>query len=144
MFSDTYSRIIKEALTEYHYQRYLHVFEYQHVVHAIPPPFNLPLLLIDIVNSLQYEWSIRTSLNVGVGSRHSAFIRPRSSEVPPGQSGGGGGGGTFTRKYVQRFLKSQAEGDLLSSAAQVGPASSHTSLPLSILQPSDSPPAACR
>mmetsp|Transcript_25362 Transcript_25362/g.67996 ORF Transcript_25362/g.67996 Transcript_25362/m.67996 type:complete len:199 (-) Transcript_25362:180-776(-) len=31
----------------------------------------------------------------------------------------GGGGGSLARKYVQRFLKAQEEGDLLSNTAQV-------------------------
>lgn len=106
MFSDTYSRIIKEALTEYHFQRYLHVFEYQHVIHAIPPPFNLPLLLLELLQN----WSDH-------GSTPPAFIRP----LPPGATQTGGNTGTLSRKYVQQFLKSQAEEEFLSSTSQVSP-----------------------
>mmetsp|Transcript_302 Transcript_302/g.686 ORF Transcript_302/g.686 Transcript_302/m.686 type:complete len:1370 (-) Transcript_302:267-4376(-) len=112
MFSDTYSRIIKEALTEYHFQRYLHVFEFQHVIHSIPPPFNLPLLLIDIFDAVRDNWST-------TGFVHSAFIRPLPSDMVPGQSSSSVSGSTLARKYVQRFLKSQAEEELLTSTAQV-------------------------
>ena len=47
MFAETYTRIKKNAEIEYRYQHYLHIFEYQHVVHHLPPPFNAPLLLWD-------------------------------------------------------------------------------------------------
>lgn len=47
MFADTYTRIKRNAEVEYQYQHYLHIFEYQHVVHHLPPPFNAPMLLWD-------------------------------------------------------------------------------------------------
>ncbi len=37
MFSETYQRIKKNAEVEYHYQRFLNIFEYNHVVNAVPP-----------------------------------------------------------------------------------------------------------
>ena len=46
MFADTYSRIKSNAETEYHYQRFLHIFEYLHVVETIPPPLSAPWLLL--------------------------------------------------------------------------------------------------
>ena len=47
MFAETYTRIKQNAETEYRFQHYLHIFEYQHVVHHLPPPFNAPLLFWD-------------------------------------------------------------------------------------------------
>ena len=46
MFADTYSRIKKNAETEYHYQRFLHIFEHIHVVETVPPPLSAPWFIL--------------------------------------------------------------------------------------------------
>ena len=45
MFTETYARIKSNAEVEYGYNRYLRIFELQNVVTAVPPPFNLPIIM---------------------------------------------------------------------------------------------------
>ena len=49
MFSDTYSRIKKNAEIEYHYQRFLHVLSTFTSSTSTPPPFSLPWLVLQLI-----------------------------------------------------------------------------------------------
>lgn len=105
MFADTYSRIKKNAVVEYHYQRFLPIFEHNHVVHPLPPPFSLPLLLYDLADEILSRClgngDGRSIAESGVEALHRlAAARPsnqRQARTP------------FSKKYVQRFLKEETE-----------------------------------
>ena len=102
MFADTYARIKGNAEVEYHYQRFLPIFEHNHVISAIPPPFSLPLLLTKLIAEIgaslrRYLCHQDISLaELGVEKLHKlAAARPlnqRISRTP------------VSKKYVQRFL----------------------------------------
>ena len=120
MFADTYSRIKKNAELEYHYQRFLHIFEYVHVVHATPPPFSIPLLLLDSWRELRascrrrYHGKSARLLSAAEALHRVAAERP---EQPYGVGGASSATGT-SKKYVQSFLKDRdGETSTLSAAA---------------------------
>ena len=102
MFADTYARIKGNAEVEYHYQRFLPIFEHNHVIAAIPPPFSLPLLLTKLlaeIGAALRRYMCRTDISLaelGVEKLHKlAAARPlnqRISRTP------------VSKKYVQRFL----------------------------------------
>ena len=119
MFADTYSRIKKNAETEYHYQRFLHIFEHIHVVETVPPPLSAPWFILEVA----FE------LGTLIGLCHSP-----SKGRGEGAGGGGGAGGAMmsealhrvaaarpmlgqlartqrsvSNKYVQEFLKGGAQ-----------------------------------
>jgi len=114
MFADTYTRIKMNAEIEYRYQRFLHIFEYQHVVHHLPPPFNAPLLLLDSCRSCcgtasERERNIRMDFEVFDGDMNMY-----------GSSGviGMQGGTPLSRKFVQRYLKKHT--DMAAQTSQQG------------------------
>jgi len=101
MFTDTYTRIKINAEIEYRYQLFMHIFEYQHVVHHLPPPFNAPLLLWDsckacFAGRAGRERAARMDFDVFAGDM----------DMYGGPSVIGLQGGTpLSRKFVQRYLK---------------------------------------
>ena len=115
---------MKNAEVEYHYQRFLNIFEYNHVVHAVPPPLNLPVLLLA---ELQQTFSfVGRCLTCGGGGGgvvwNQGVMRPRDSgdllvealeQVSPDLQAGGPGQQTMpiSRKYVQRYLKGEGDHD---------------------------------
>jgi len=109
MFADTYARIKTNALQEYHFQHYMYIFEYQHLVHAVPPPFNFPLLLWDSCVSCFRSREFRRNqarlfLDDGY-DEDPTYGAPQGVDREEGLS--------LMRKYVQRYL--QANGDLTSA-----------------------------
>jgi len=101
MFADTYARIKSMADVEYHYQRFLPIFEHNHVVSAIPPPFSLPLLLRNFLLECSASWtsSAASLAERGVEKLHRlAAARPsnqRLTRMP------------IAKKYVQKYLLAQ-------------------------------------
>jgi len=105
MFADTYTRIKKNALLEYHFQHYMYIFEYQYVVRTIPPPFNFPLLLWDtcahMCRSREHQRNMaRMHLDDGYDEDPS-YGAPSVVDRDEGLS--------MMRKYVQRYLISHTE-----------------------------------
>jgi hypothetical protein len=102
MFSDTYSRIKKNAEVEYHYQRFLPIFEFNHVVYALPPPLNLPWLLRDLFADLLSICTRNAHLTLSdVEELHRmAAERPWNERYSSATS----------KKFVQQFLQSEADG----------------------------------
>ena len=108
MFVETYSRIKNNAEIEYIYERSLHIFEFQHVVHTLPPPLNVPSLL----------WSLACPcIAAGSGEAdrarhaHMEFPTGEDEELPPPPPGVSTlqGGAPLSRKFTMRYLKSRAE-----------------------------------
>eukprot|EP00316_Scyphosphaera_apsteinii_P022830 CAMPEP_0119346800 /NCGR_PEP_ID=MMETSP1333-20130426/108193_1 /TAXON_ID=418940 /ORGANISM="Scyphosphaera apsteinii, Strain RCC1455" /LENGTH=1308 /DNA_ID=CAMNT_0007359319 /DNA_START=65 /DNA_END=3991 /DNA_ORIENTATION=+ len=60
MFSDTYTRIKDNSELEFKFERYLRIHALMHVVHRVPPPFNLPLVAYAICKQvlLSLWWCI--------------------------------------------------------------------------------------
>ena len=109
MFADTYARIKRNALSEYHYQHYIYIFEYQYVVRAVPTPFNLPLLLWDSCKACcmsRAERRNRARMNLDDG-----YDEDPHYGAPPGVDRDEGL--SLMRKYVARYLQNNTE---LSSA----------------------------
>ncbi|KAL1504852.1 hypothetical protein AB1Y20_008623 [Prymnesium parvum] len=48
MFADTFARVKTAAEKEFHFVRYKRIFEHKHIVHACPPPLNMPFILFYI------------------------------------------------------------------------------------------------
>ena len=55
MFSDTYSRVKGKADVEWYYQAYNRLFMHQKVLHVVPPPLNLPLVIYNGVGWLLHS-----------------------------------------------------------------------------------------
>ncbi len=115
MFSETYQRIKKNAEVEYHYQRFLNIFEYNHVVNAVPPPLSLPLLLADALGEALRSCSRRCSR---ARSRYDdddddsvGALQRLAAQMPGVASGGGHSSMPLSKQYVQRFLKADSEGE---------------------------------
>jgi len=51
MFADTYSRITQNSEMEFRFQMKYYTFVYQKIVHALPPPLNLPWILPVLISS---------------------------------------------------------------------------------------------
>ena len=115
MFSETYVTSKKHADVEYHYQRFLPIFEHHHVVHAVPPPFNIPWLLKDLLEEL-LERCGTTGVSSGSGGdggdgngaprgvdalHKLAAARPEASRHSS----------TTSKKFVQEFLKVKTDKD---------------------------------
>ena len=47
MMSDTYGRMQAAAEREFYFVRYKRIFEFQHILHPLPPPLNLPFTLVE-------------------------------------------------------------------------------------------------
>jgi len=112
MFSETYTRIKRHAIQEYHYQHYLYIFEYQHCVHAVPPPFNFPLLLWDTCancfSSREYRRN-QARMNIDDGyDEDPSYASPAGIDREEGLS--------LMRKYVQRYILTHTD---LSSASSI-------------------------
>ena len=105
MFAETYQRIKQNAETEYRFQHHMYVFEYQHVVHRLPPPFNAPLLLWDALHACCRSTEERQRL-----ARMEFETYEGDDELYGGLSvTGQRGGAPMSRKYVQRYLKTHTE-----------------------------------
>ena len=85
MFADTYARVLASSEVEHRYQKAVRIFQHQHAMHTVPPPFNLPLLLPSALR--------RLAARLGTWCcAHGA------SHTGGGDSGGGGGiAGLFRR-----------------------------------------------
>lgn len=107
MFADTYSRIKENAEVEYHYQRFLHIFEYTHVVPAIPPPFSMPWLLCEMLDDL------RAAICGGGGGAPSsaaeALHRVAAARPTLWDAHGVNGSLSLSKKYLQEFLKDESK-----------------------------------
>lgn len=66
------SRIKENAEVEYHYQRFLHIFEYTHVVPAVPPPFSTPWRIFDLLDDVRGLCARCSGGGGGSGARESA------------------------------------------------------------------------
>lgn len=112
MFADTYSRIKKNAHVEYHYQRFLHIFEYNHVVHTLPPPFNIPYLLWDLATG-RYVGPV--DANDTMEALHQvARSRPSRKEGRGGAAGKARGPAALSKKYVQQYLETDVDASALT------------------------------
>ena len=105
MFAETYARIKRNAFIEYRYQHYLHIFEYQYVVHAIPPPFNFPLLILDTCSRMCSSRESRR--NLGRMNLDDGYENDPTYGPPNGMSLHEGM--PIMHKYVQRYLKFHTE-----------------------------------
>ena len=105
MFAETYARIKRNAFVEYRYQHYLHIFEYQYAVHALPPPFNFPLLVWDTCKRMCSSKESRRMLarmNLDDGYDNDPVYG-----APPGMERHEGI--PLMRKFVQRYLKTAGD-----------------------------------
>ena len=107
MFADTYSRIKSNAETEYHYQRFLHIFEYLHVVETIPPPLSAPWLLLAALHEALSFVGLCGRSEAGQSAVPFAEALHRVAVARPvlGQRTQG----PVSKKYVQEFLKDADE-----------------------------------
>ena len=123
-----------------HPQHYLHIFEYQYVVHAIPPPFNVPLLLWDTCYKMCSSKESRRNLarmNLDDGyDNDPVYGAPHGMERHEGIP--------LMRKYVCRLAPPLTSPlrttSLLFSPLSLSPLSHLSSHPLSTLSPLLSPP----
>ena len=105
MFSDTYARIKKNALIEYHFQHYMYIFEYQYVVRTLPAPFNFPLLLWDSCVSMCRSREHRK--NLARMHLDDGYDEDPNYGAPAGVDGEEGL--SMMRKYVQRYLQAHTD-----------------------------------
>jgi len=61
MFADTYTQVQAQSKQIFHYLKYKRIAMYREAVHPVPPPFNLPILLIHWIPSafrflLHFPW----------------------------------------------------------------------------------------
>ena len=78
MFADTYARVLASSEVEHRYQKAVRIFQHQHAMHTVPPPFNLPLLAASALRRLAARLGTWCCAH---GAAHTGG----------GDSGGGGG-----------------------------------------------------
>jgi hypothetical protein len=91
MFAHTYSRVMKDAAVEFHSQRFMHIFEYIHVVHPLPPPFSIPWIICG-----------------GGGDKDPARALFRIANERPSLQHGEST--AASKKFVQAYLKEESDG----------------------------------
>ena len=103
MFADTYTRIKRNAEVEYQYQHYLHIFEYQHVVHHLPPPFNAPMLLWDACRAcFRSTEALERLVRMDFGAFPEREYLELYGAAPLLHGAGSSGSSTLSRKCVLR------------------------------------------
>jgi len=95
MFSDTYTRVLSAADTEYRLQKSVRTYLYRSVVLTVPPPLNLPYLVY--VLFFQHR-SLLELITDDTNTVEKAALN--SSAANPEQSSA-----ARTGKYVEAFLK---------------------------------------
>ena len=79
MFTDTYNKVFNNSEIEYKYQKYARIFLYKNVAHRIPPPFNVFILLPQLMAHYLVEWSTMAARTVGVGDAFDENLFARGS-----------------------------------------------------------------
>jgi len=101
--------VFKNSEIEYKYQKYARIFLYQNVAHPIPPPFNLVIVLPQLIA----HWCERSMSTAMKG------LRVPSTDVSMNESGDGAAlhkeDSSASAAYMPRYLRVKEEDEATSS-----------------------------
>jgi len=89
MMADTYARVSQSSVAEYTFQEWERIFSYRHIHHMMPPPFNLPFALYEVIGVRFGFYKLRRKPT------------PEQSDLSDGSQA--------QRQYIKASAKSDAE-----------------------------------
>jgi len=105
MFSDTYSRIKANSELEFKFQKYVRIFQYLYVMHPVPPPFNMPIVLYGFFRLLlEQVCGVRSGDQRDAGTRSWTPLNRDMDDVEG-------------IAYMKRFLRNEAA---IEASSQLG------------------------